>query len=947
MPNVSRWSRGLAVCAAALIAASAPAFAQDSEEIVITGSRIPTALDRDQPVVGVDADAIARTGLTATADVLQRLPIAGGGLNTRNNNSGNFGNPPDGGGVGAGAAEIDLRFLGSRRVLVLVDGLRWVAGASASGVPGSVDLNSIPQNMIERIEVLQEGASTLYGSDAIAGVVNIITRRSQDGLDASAQFGGYTEGDGYTRDYQLSFGAQSGRTSIVLGGGYTDQDGVLSADRPTTAFPTPFTTQCDSSCSSGTPNARVLITDPNTLNSLDITLRQALAPGVVPIYDPANPTGAATSYRAFTTADRFNFQPFNYVTTPSERLSIWGSVTHELTDHVSLRVRASYVNRQSANQAAPLPLFVGPDAGNGNLLDTISIDATNPFNPFGFTLEPGTLTFVGRRLVEGGPRHYAQDVDTWNVTGSLSGDFAINGRDMQWDVNALWSTNTANQTFTGNVNAQRVAQALGPVALCTAPCVPLNLFGGAGTITPAMYNFIGFTQHDFSEQELQAYTANLTGDIVDLPAGPLAFAVGYERRDVSGRFQPDALIVAGLGSDIPAQPTSGEFTVDEVYGELRVPLLADLPLVQELEASLAARWFDYSTFGSDSTYQAGLRWRPTSDVLVRASWAEGFRAPSIGESFGTASRFDQEVIDPCSDFLGLLPNGVAAPAAVQANCIALGVPANGSYVQLNPQLPVIVSGNAALTPETSESWNVGFVYRPSWAENARWADSMTFELNYADISLEDAIQSQSAGALLNRCAQTLDALACGTITRTASGAVAAINNPLINIGGIETQAVDFTVNWESPEYSFGRFNVTWYTSHLLEFTENVPTAAGLAPVSREGTERGSPDQAYPEWKSTVSVDWSRGEWGGTLTGRYISDVEETGAANTMDSIFYIDLQARYTPAWLEDRVVLSVGVNNVTDEDPPGCFTCGLNNFDPTTYDPPGTFAYFRVAYRD
>jgi len=945
MGRVSRWSCGLAVCAAALIAASAPAFAQDSEEIIITGSRIPTALDRDQAVVGVDAEAISRTGLSSTADVLQRLPIAGGGLNTRNNNSGNFGNPPDGGGVGAGAAEIDLRFLGSRRVLVLVDGMRWVAGASASGVPGSVDLNTIPQSMIERIEVLQEGASALYGSDAIAGVVNIITRRNQDGVDASAQFGGYTEGDGFTQDYQVSFGAQAGATSIVLGGGYTEQDGVFSADRPTTAFPTPFTTACDGACSSGTLNARVLITDPNTLNSLDITLRQALAPGVVPTYDPLNPTGAGTSYKAFTVGDRFNFQPFNYVTTPSERLSLWGSVTQELTDNISLRVRASYVNRQSANQAAPLPLFVGPDAGNGNLLDTISIDATNPFNPFGFTLAPGTLTFVGRRLIEGGPRHYEQDVDTWNVTGTLSGDFALAGRDMRWDVNALWSTNTANQTFTGNVNAQRVAQALGPVANCTAPCVPLNLFGGAGTITPAMYNFIGFTQHDFSEQELRAYTANLNGTIVDLPAGPLAFAVGYERRDVEGRFQPDALIVAGLGSDIPAQPTSGEFTVDEFYGELRVPLLAGLPLVQELEASLAARWFDYSTFGSDSTYQAGLRWRPTSDVLVRASWAEGFRAPSIGESFGTASRFDQEVEDPCSDFLNLVPGGAAASAAVQANCIAAGVPANGSYNQLNPQLPVIVSGNAALTPETSESWNVGLVYRPSWAEDARWASSMTFELNYADISLEDAIQSQSASSLLGRCANSLDALACATIVRTASGAVAAINNPLINIGGIETRAIDFTANWESPEYSFGQFNVTWYTSHLLEFTELVPTAAGLSPVTREGTERGSPDQAYPEWKSNVSVDWSRGEWGGTVTGRYISDVEEPG--NTLDSIFYLDLQARYTPAWLEDQVVFSLGVNNVTDEDPPGCFSCGLNNFDPTTYDPPGTFAYFRIAYRN
>src|SRR5215203_1898039 len=220
----------------------------DQGEIVITGSRIRRdPLSQDQPIVFVDQEDIAKTGLNSVNDVLQRLPSSGGGLNGKFNNSGNFGNPPDGGGVGAGAAEIDLRFLGSKRTLVLVDGLRFVNAASASGVPGSVDLNAIPESMIERVEVLQDGASAIYGSDAIAGVVNIITKKRQKGLIASAQLGGnWQEGDGFTQNYELSWGNGSdGPTQIVVGANFVKQNEVSSADRDISQFPTPGATACD------------------------------------------------------------------------------------------------------------------------------------------------------------------------------------------------------------------------------------------------------------------------------------------------------------------------------------------------------------------------------------------------------------------------------------------------------------------------------------------------------------------------------------------------------------------------------------------------------------------------------------------------------------------------------------------------------------------------------
>lgn len=921
--------------------------ANSADEVIVTGSRIRTnPLERNQPIIQIDQSVIDKTGLTSTVDVLQRIPSAGGGINSKFNNSGNFGNPPDGGGVGAGSAEIDLRYLGSRRALVLVDGLRWVSGASASGVPGAVDLNTIPAAMIQRIEVLQEGASPIYGSDAISGVVNIITKDRQDGLQASAQVGEFGEGDGFGQDYNFSWGVANDHSRIVVGGGYFRQDPVYAGDRDISRFPNPYATSClGGGCSSGTPLGRFIIHDPNTGQDMDMTLKAALPPGQVPIYDPLNPTGPGTSYKDFTTADRFNFQPYNYIEVPSERISMFGQVTQDLTDNIHLRVRGSYVNRTSANQAAPLPLFVGPDAGNGNLLDTIVIDKTNPYNPFGFDLGSGTYAFIGRRLIEGGPRHYAQDVNTWNVTGSLGGEFNVGGRNWYWDANAVWSRNHAEQTFSGNVNAQRVQQALGPVALCTGACVPLNIFGGVGSITPDMLKFISFTQQDSSQQELQDYSFNLTGDLFDLPAGPLAFAAGYEHRKSTGYFHPDAIVAAGLSSDIPAQPAAGSIKVDEIYGELRAPLLHDMPFFNKLEASVAGRWFDYSTSGSDSTYKIGLLWSPVQDFLLRGSWGQGFRAPSIGELYGSASRFDQEAVDPCSDMRGL-NGGTVQSAAVQANCVAAGVPANGSYTQLNPQLPVITSGNTNLQPETSEAWTFSAVWAPSFMKNASWANGGSIEATYSDIKLDNAIQALNGQNLLDRCALTGDALSCATITRTASGQVSAITNPLINIGGIKTRAIDLNLIWNSPETSLGVFGLRSYTSFLLEFTEFVPTSSGLVAAPREGTERGSPDQAYPKTKSTLMLDWDKGGVGATLGVRYMSAVEESTVVNTMAARAYVDAQVRWTLPWMDESTRIAIGVNNLFDKDPPGCISCGLNNYDPNLYDAPGRFFYLRLTYK-
>ncbi|MGA1851367.1 TonB-dependent receptor domain-containing protein [Sphingobium yanoikuyae] len=923
---------------------NAPSFAQstapqadDAGAIIVTGSRIrQNPLDQDKPIVTVDQEAIARTGLSSIADVLQRIPSAGGGLNTKVNNAGNIGGPPDGTGVSSGSAEIDLRYLGAKRTLILVDGMRYVNGSAAGGIPASVDLNSIPASMIERVEVLQSGASPLYGSDAVAGVVNIITKQSQKGLDLSAQFGTYEQGDGETYDLNASYGIQSERVSIVFGGNYVKQQSVRTADRSISRYPNPGQTSCADpigGCSGATPNGRFMIGDE------DLTL-------IAPV--SGRPT-YPTDFKDFTSADRYNFAPENYLLTPSERYGGFLNAKFEFSDNVSLRTRLVYQHRSSTTQAAPLPLFVGPDAGNGNLLDTISIDATNPYNPFGYTLssgangEPATYSLIARRFVEGGPRIFSQDVDTFTMQSTLDGSFDVGDKTWYWDVNGMYGSNDAHQVFTGNLNAAKLAQALGPVANCTGDCVPFNIFGGAGSITQAMLDYVTFDQKDRSTQELWDATANLSGELFDLPAGAVGFAIGYEHRNQRASYTPDPIITAGLGADVPTSPAAGSFNVDEVYGEIRIPLLADKPFFQKLELDGAVRHSNYSSFGSNTTFTVSGLWKPVSDLLLRGGYAESLRAPSIGEMYAGRSRTDQTINDPCTSAAG---GSFQTNATVRANCIANGVPADGSYDEpTGGQLGVFSSGSTDLKPETAQTWTAGMVYSPAWARNG-FASALSLEVNYYNIRLKNAIDSVPATLTLRRCAFDADPVSCASISRTPSGLVAGIDATLQNLNAINTDGIDGSLTFRSKPVGNGTVGLTINAAYLLSYDIKAPAELNAPTIKCAGTERcGSVDQAYPRFKSTTTLDYSADAWGVSFTGRYISKVTESDG-HVMGSTFYGDMQAYFSPAWLDHRTRLTIGVNNLFDKDPPACFTCDSANFDPTTYDVPGQFGYIRLSYK-
>jgi iron complex outermembrane receptor protein len=424
--------------------------------------------------------------------------------------------------------------------------------------------------------------------------------------------------------------------------------------------------------------------------------------------------------------------------------------------------------------------------------------------------------------------------------------------------------------------------------------------------------------------------------------------------------------VAGESAGIPAQPTSGSIDVDEFYGEISIPILEGMFLAQYLEVSAAVRYSDYDLF-DDTITQFGINWRPINDLLVRATASEGFRAPSIGELFGSAARFDQTLTDPCSDMLGLDPDGTGVPQPQQIidNCVSLGVPANGSYTQFNPQISTATGGNDTLTPETADSFTVGIVYAPEWATDASWSNGVELEVTYWDHEVENAIQAFEAQIQLDGCVAAGDPndFLCSGIGRTNSGVINAFDQKLTNIGGIETSGWDINLIWTSPEFGIGQFVASWYNTILDEYTEILPVSATeFGDVAREGTENGDPERAWPELRSTFILDWMRSEWGASWTVRYLDEVTErcSGGAedlvpspcsdpptfNKLDSVVYNDVQVNWRPGRFDDNFVLTVGVNNLFDEDPPACYSCALNGFDGNVYDIPGQFYYARLIYK-
>ncbi|MEC8230407.1 MAG: TonB-dependent receptor [Pseudomonadota bacterium] len=890
------------------------------EKIEVTGSRIRrTDIEGANPVTVMSRVDIEKFGVTSIGDVLQAIPSAGSAINTNNNNGGN------------GTTTINIRGIGSNRTLVLVNGKRW-----APGLGGSVDLNNIPASIIERIEVLKDGASAVYGSDAVAGVVNIITRQDFEGVHASGYMGQYDEGDGNKEQWDIGFGTSNDKGNVYFNISYVEEEPTLAGDREISAVPT-YGTPEGFGGSSAPPQGRFW-----TFDQADNGFNESGDGngGLEPWVEPDS---------------RFNFAPFNYLSTPQERTNIYTQARYELTDNLSVNITGFYGNRKSEQALAPTPLFIGTAYGDTGF----TLSADNPFSPYDVdvTTDQSVLDddptaremfLFGRRMMEAGFRSFKQNVDQFQFNGGFDGVIEFADREFFWDANYTYADITQNTSTDGLLNMSRVAQAIGDPANCTGDCTPLNLFGGApnvlgeGTITQEMLDYITFTAQDELNSSLESYSANISGEILELPAGYLAFAAGYEKRWQSGYDQPDAIIAAGITSGNARQPTSGAFDVEEVYLELAVPLLSDMPGVEQLDLELATRYSDYSNFGDTTNSKIGLKWRINDDLLVRGTWSEAFRAPSIDELFSGNSDSFAPLTDPC--------NGGAAGNPDLPGCA--GIPA--SYEQPNTQIRTTVGGNADLEAEEAESFTYGFVYSPEAVEGL----SITFDI--FDIEVDNAVSSVGAQTILNACAQTGVNL-CSLIERGAGGNVVDLFNGQVNLGGQTTSGFDYNVvsNFETE---YGDFRINWDGTYVDERTSIV-----VDPVTNTSTEFNDAGLAgdrdvVPRLRTNLAVTWAYDDWtanwlvrfightteecsidGDTLDQQLCSDPsEELGgdSFNELEDMTYHDVSLGYA---VNDNLRITLGVNNLLDTDPEVSYSTFANSFDPSMYEIPGQFFYTRV----
>ena len=897
-------------------AQEAEAGATNLDRIQVTGSRIRSVdVETSQPVFVMDRQAIEKQGLTSVADVLQRISANGAGLNTNFNNGGD------------GSSTISLRNLGSQRTLVLVNGRRWVSNMS-----GSVDLNTIPAAIVERVEVLKDGASSVYGSDAIAGVVNLITRSDFDGAEANAYIGQYDKGDGQRTAFDATVGASSDRGNLVISLSRVEEDQVMAGDRAISREP--YFGLGSAYYSSYSANGKI-----NRAASAGGNL--ALRPGAVGSGLASDPYYALNQYVPYTSDFNYNYAKDNYLATPQKRSALFAQGSYNLTDNITFKMDALYNERRSAQQLAGFPL--------STINTGLSLSGDSYYNPYN-TLYGGDGRDVSwtHRLTEA-PRLYDQNSKTSHVYLGLDGIFEFADRQFNWDAGYAFNKTNEVETQVGDANLLTLESSLGPsevrngqVVCVDAPggsvidgCTPFNPLSPAGGVSQEMLDYILFTAHNTYQYRNESVTANLSGELFELPGGWLSFAAGFEHRKESGFSSPDAFIANGLTSGNAFAPTSGAYSLDDAYIELLVPVLKDLPGAQLLELSVATRYSDYSNFGNTTNSKFGFKWKPFDQLLVRGNWAEGFRAPSITELYrGNADTFAQ-YSDPCSS-----DGRFAGNAGVLANCYNRGVPV-GFQAEYNSGsgatggqtiYPFTLGGNTALQPETSTSKTLGLVYSPSWAEG------LNISLDWWSIELENRISSFAANTILDKCYVDNVASYCDLVTRNADGLVTNVFIGPINAGYQEMEGYDLTVKYRLPETKVGTFAFTLDSSYVSKNRSRTSTSDAWDALN------GKYFESDPYWRlrGNLTTDWTYGDFSASWMIRYRSGLTEDVSEGHIESVAYHDLQLSYNLPW---NGTVRVGANNVFSKDPPVTLDAFANSFDPQ-YDIPGRYLYMQYTQR-
>jgi len=997
---VNHSTRKSLTCSLLLGAASAalacgPALAQGTveapvETVVVTGSLIQqNAGDQPIPTIIIDADTIAKTGRANIGAVLSQLPqVMNSGADLTPVSS-NFLT------TGFGVSQVDLRNLGADRTLVLVNGRRWVSG---SPTYTAIDLNTIPTQLIDHVDTITGGASATYGSDAIAGVVNINLKQDFEGINATVQYGSSSRGDAGDLYASALVGGNflDGKGNIAIVMSYEDSQKVLSGDRDITSTDTFWGAgafEAINTFSSYAPKGR---------------FRYALPPdgtgAILPTGDAftAKPDGA---YGIFSTAaDGYNRNPSRYIQVPVIRRVV-SEIGHvDVTPWLRFFFEGTYAYTSAQSNLEPYP--GGSDDGLGKPVSAggtpVLIPLNNPFIPPAFFDAAGAPPagspglYFYRRFFDLGSRLSRVDRDMGRAALGFEGDFGSLKNsvgflsDWKWNLSYVWGRTAESQTSNGYYDKIKLQNALNARAptqaeidaglvplggggnICddavaqAAGCVPINLFG-ANSITPEAAKYVGSLVTLQSQAVQQVATFNMNGSLFQLPAGAAKAALGAEYRNESARFVPDSASQAGTVAGNQQAETKGAFDVKEVYGEGLLPVLKDLPFAQYVELNASVRYAKYSTAGTATSWKYGATWQVFDDLKFRGTESSATRAPNVQELFSPNSQtFPGISADLCSS-----AGSATASANLNANCAAQITPVTPGHVFQVPNysgatglaarqgVGGYLSGNPNLKPETAYTMTLGAVYTPQWLPGFQLTTDV-FDIRVHGYIGQLGPQETQQACYEGNPADFATNVFCQQITRqydTVLGPIIKqIDFPSFNLGSIKTSGVDTTLNYNFDLADFdaslinaGSFALTLNTT----YTSHYDIDAGIPGVSV--LHYGGDTNVAPMWRGLFRSTYTNGPLEVSTTLHYIGrgyvskEAALSPPANTTDlegnrlpSFWYVDLNVSYD---ITKNVQAFVGANNLFDTRPPETYpgtpyeNAGTGTFA-TVYDPIGAFFY-------
>ena len=691
---------------------------ESMEEVIVTGSRV-RRLDTESasPIVTIDKASIERSGVTTAGDLLQRLPtVSGAATNPAVNNGGGF-----------GEANVELRGLDAKRTLVLLNGRRLgLVGAS-----DATDINLIPVNLIERVDVLKEGAGAIYGSDAIAGVVNFITRKDVEGAELTASYGETAESDGATQSVNLLWGTSGDNFRFSINGNYNKTEEVTADARDFSKFATYlYSGSVQLGGSSRVPTGRIYIPAgsvgyPANVSSCGSVTRVAGSAG----------TNLVTDYRCYVgTTDAYNYQPFNLIMTPQERGSIFANYEYDINEAMQLYSEVLYSRTSSGFQIAPLPF--------DSQADDVIISADSYYNPFdidfgGQTGNPNLTV----RMEALGNRFSKTSSDSKVAKLGLRGP--LMGSEWNYDLMVGYSRLDQLNSVSGYLYQPGLAGAFGPSfpsdngtpgnpaddfiqcgtqanPIPQNQCTPVNIFNlqDPGQIAALKTISSGYSTD-------RAYTSKQASFAVDgkmfaMPAGDALVSIQADYTELHGDFNADFLITAlppnylncFLAQETCSGPSNGGYNVKELSAEVFLPLVKDVTGVQALNLTIGTRYSEYSIFDSTTNSTIKLEYRPVDDILLSGTYAEVFRAPTILDLYAAPVNNSSTFADPC---VGLTDARVTANPNLALACVS--VPTDGSFDQPNGQVTGLLLSNSELDPETGDVMTFGITWQPSFLHN--------------------------------------------------------------------------------------------------------------------------------------------------------------------------------------------------------------------------------------